>query len=162
MTKREWCLLVPGLFHNLFSLLSYITQDHLLRDGPAHCELGPSISIINQESVPQTCWGQSDGGNLSTEVPSSQVKNHHYFLFSGIILHRIVWLLIWADLFLIVCLNEEIFKPLPIQCYFFFPLRKITGTLKGKEWPHHGKMLMFYFRMTNGQRQWKRLQESLY
>ena len=48
-TKEEWLAL-----QGLLRLLSY-TQDHLLRSGTTHSELGPPISIINQENVPQTC-----------------------------------------------------------------------------------------------------------
>lgn len=36
--------------HSLLSLLSYKTQDHRPRGGPAHSELAPPTSIINQKT----------------------------------------------------------------------------------------------------------------
>ena len=39
----------------LLSLLSYSARDHQSRNGTAHSELGPPISIINQENAPQAC-----------------------------------------------------------------------------------------------------------
>lgn len=43
------------------------------RDGPAHRELGPPLSDINQENAHRLPTGQADGGISSTEV-SSQMK----------------------------------------------------------------------------------------
>lgn len=37
--------------------------------GTMHNQLGPPISIINQETALQTCCGQSDEGFYSVEVP---------------------------------------------------------------------------------------------
>ena len=60
--------------HGLLSLLSYITQDHLPRDGTAHSGLSPPTPIINQEKgSPAMPTGQSDGGMFSVEVLSSQM-----------------------------------------------------------------------------------------
>ena len=39
----------------LFSLLSYIPQDHLLRSGTTHSGLGPPTLIISQDATPQAC-----------------------------------------------------------------------------------------------------------
>lgn len=48
-------MLLTGLArYNLLSLLSYTTQNHLLRSGTAPSGLGTPISIINQENAPQT------------------------------------------------------------------------------------------------------------
>lgn len=58
--------------HGLLSLLSYTSQDHMLRGSTAHSELVPPISIINQENDPMDLpVAQSDGGTFSVEVPSS-------------------------------------------------------------------------------------------
>jgi hypothetical protein len=38
---------------NLLNLLSYRTQNNLLRDVPTHKGLGPPLSITNQEGVLQ-------------------------------------------------------------------------------------------------------------
>jgi hypothetical protein len=55
LMQRPWrntaCWLAP---HGLLSLLSYTTQDHLLRGGTTHSGLGPPPSVINQENAPQT------------------------------------------------------------------------------------------------------------
>ena len=37
--------------HGLLSLLSYRTQDHQPRDGTAHSELGPPLSITNERNA---------------------------------------------------------------------------------------------------------------
>jgi hypothetical protein len=45
--------------HGLLSLLSYITQNHLLRGGATHNGLGPPLSMINQENIlayRSICW----------------------------------------------------------------------------------------------------------
>ena len=56
LMQRPWrgaaCWLAP---HDLLSLLSYRTQDHLLRSGNTHGGLDPLTSIINWENVPHTC-----------------------------------------------------------------------------------------------------------
>lgn len=44
------------------------------RDGPTHRELGPPLSVINQENAHRLPTGQADGGISSTEVSSSQMK----------------------------------------------------------------------------------------
>lgn len=54
--------------------LSKIHQDHLLEDGTTYSGLGPPTPIINKENTPMnTPTEQSDGGNSSVQVPSSQV-----------------------------------------------------------------------------------------
>jgi hypothetical protein len=47
------CLLASS--HGLLSLLSYATQNHLLRYSTVPHGLGPSAEIINQENAPQAC-----------------------------------------------------------------------------------------------------------
>lgn len=61
--------------HGLFSLLSYTIQDGQPRDGNTHNGLGPPISIIDQENVPQAYLqaGHYDGSSSSIEDPSSHV-----------------------------------------------------------------------------------------
>jgi hypothetical protein len=51
---RSWCRGHGGvLLTGLFSLSSYRTQDHQLRDGTTHNGLGPSPSITNKENALQ-------------------------------------------------------------------------------------------------------------
>ena len=50
-----WDTLYWLAFHDLVSLLFDTTQDRLPRGGAAHSELGPPISIPNQEKAPQPC-----------------------------------------------------------------------------------------------------------
>lgn len=52
------------LLAGLFNLLSYITQDCLLRGGPHPSNLGLSVLIINQENAPQA--------NLMAAVPQQR------------------------------------------------------------------------------------------
>lgn len=60
--------------HDLISLISFITQEHLPRSGTTHSRLHSSTTI--QSSVKtithRLATGQSEGGIVSTEVPSSQ------------------------------------------------------------------------------------------
>lgn len=44
------------LLTDLLSYCSYTPQDCLPMRGPAHGELGPPVSISNQENSPQTCY----------------------------------------------------------------------------------------------------------
>lgn len=62
------------LTYGLLGLLSLTLQDHVLRGGIAHNELGPP-SITNQENGPQACLQASmhEGGVFSVEVFSSQM-----------------------------------------------------------------------------------------
>lgn len=57
------------------SLSASLTQDHLFTGGIAHSGLEYPTSIIHQDDAPIRLTygliGQSDGGGLSTEVPSS-------------------------------------------------------------------------------------------
>lgn len=49
-------MLVNGLaLSNLFSLICYVTQAHLLRNNTAHSGLGPRTSIITQEYAAKGC-----------------------------------------------------------------------------------------------------------
>lgn len=57
----------------LAQLLSYITQDELLRDNSTHSGLSNPISITNQENAPQYAHRHSDWCNFSIELPSTQV-----------------------------------------------------------------------------------------
>lgn len=47
--KEGSCLLPPP--HSLLSLPSYTTQGYHPRDGTLHSDLGPPISITNQENA---------------------------------------------------------------------------------------------------------------
>lgn len=42
-------------FFGLLNVLSYITQDHLLRGGTAHRGLSPPTSFISQDNATQAC-----------------------------------------------------------------------------------------------------------
>lgn len=59
----------------LISLLCYSSQDNQARGCPAHRELGPPTSAINQENHSRLPTGQSGGvlSQLSVKVPSSQM-----------------------------------------------------------------------------------------
>jgi hypothetical protein len=57
-------------------LLSYSTQGHKPRDGIAHIEVGPYMSIINQENTPHTCPHASLVGRfLNWDSPFQTVYN---------------------------------------------------------------------------------------
>lgn len=59
-TVEESCLLAPS------RLLAYFIQDHLPRDGSTHNELGPPMSIVDQENGRTgSSTGHSDEGILS-------------------------------------------------------------------------------------------------
>lgn len=60
------------LLSGLVGLHSSTTSDHLLRGGTAHSGRGLPTPVVNQENA-RKLKGQSDGGNSSTEGPSSQV-----------------------------------------------------------------------------------------
>lgn len=57
----------------MLTQLSHTARGHLPRDGAAHGGLGTPTSTVNQNTLSQT--GQSDGGNTSLEIPSSQVTH---------------------------------------------------------------------------------------
>lgn len=58
--------------HGLLWVLSYTTQDYLVRGGITHRELGLPTSIINQENTLQNCL-QSEGGTLSIDISLFQM-----------------------------------------------------------------------------------------
>jgi hypothetical protein len=54
LKQRTWKRATYWLtFGGLLGLISYATQDHLPKGGPVPNELGPSMSIIIQEYIPQ-------------------------------------------------------------------------------------------------------------
>lgn len=68
--NTTYCLVLSSIF----SYISYTTRDHLPRDDLTRS--GPEPSNANQQSRQSPMYtptGQADGGNSSTEGPSSQV-----------------------------------------------------------------------------------------
>jgi hypothetical protein len=66
--------MLTGLLLMTWSALVYTTQDHLPRGSTTQKELGPPMSIMNQEnSLKDLPTSQSGGGIFSVEVPSSWI-----------------------------------------------------------------------------------------
>lgn len=58
----------------LLSLLSYITQDHQIRDGTTQNEPDPFTSTINQKYPLHACLRQFDVGTFWIEFPSPKMS----------------------------------------------------------------------------------------
>lgn len=63
--------MLTGLLPGSHVQLSYTIQDRLPGSGSAHSCLGFPTLIFNQESTHRFAYRQSDGGDPSTQVPSS-------------------------------------------------------------------------------------------
>lgn len=70
-TTGEFCS--PVRSSNLSSWLPDTSQIHFPKDGTAHGGLGPSVSIINQETPTDVPTGQSGLDDSSFEFPSYKV-----------------------------------------------------------------------------------------
>ena len=65
--KQEACTSLP---HGLLSLRSHASFDCLSGGG---AELGPLLSVLEEEGALLTCLQANQGGMLSAEIPSSQI-----------------------------------------------------------------------------------------
>ena len=53
LEQRPWRRAADWLvFHDLLSLLSYTTSDHLLRDGTTHKELSFPLQLLIKKNIP--------------------------------------------------------------------------------------------------------------